>query len=356
MSDMAGQAAEQSFRDLVHFSEVLIRLMNDLATRMGDYIKFTQAEAMKVNCNNEPKINAIFSDGGLSPSISTSYLYEQHLSGKSLEEVAKSGIDFAKSCHIADLKFSVEDLCKTNAPDHLYFQLINRDINPGIESNCPCKIKNDDLMAVARWHVEGGDETGQASILVTDSLAQHLEMTKDEIFKTCQENLDKEEFTVKGMSETMMEILHEQGAPEDYIQDMMDSIRGEQEQMYVITNMSKIDGSVAMLSDSCMTAAREKIGEDFYLLPSSRHEVLAVPMSSVAEPRQLLDMVKEVNATEVSKADFLADNVFAYLGKAHEIVPCFDKVGKAIDLSVKVAETLTQKAFAEPDINKGRTM
>ena len=357
MSDMSGQAAEQNFRDLLHFTEALIRVMNDLAIRMGEYVRFTQAEAMKTNENHSPKIVASFEDGGLSPSISTSYLYEEYQAGTSMEDIAQKSIDFAKASHVADINFNADSLCRENAADHLYYQLISREMNTDIEAKCPCKIVTDDLIAVARWNVDLGGEPGRGSILITDKLAQHLEMTKEEIFGICQRSLEENTtFTVTGMSETMIEILRDQGAPEDYIQEMAEAIRGEQEQMYVITNEEKVDGSVAMLSDNCMATARERIGEDFYILPSSRHEILAVPMSCIQSPDQLREMVVDVNRTQVAKSDFLADNVYAYLGKTHEIVPCFDKEGKAIDITIKAAETLTQKAFEEPEIGKGRAM
>ena len=57
-----------------------------------------------------------------------------------------------------------------------------------------------------------------------------------------------------------------------------------------------------------------RIEDDVYILPSSTHEILAIP-SKVAwytGEKQLKDMVKEVNATHVQPDEFLSDNVYLY--------------------------------------------
>ena len=56
----------------------------------------------------------------------------------------------------------------------------------------------------------------------------------------------------------------------------------------------------------------------FYILPSSLHEALLVPTCNGFEG-DMLDMVKTVNATEVSPEDFLADSVYFYDSKTNQI-------------------------------------
>lgn len=52
--------------------------------------------------------------------------------------------------------------------------------------------------------------------------------------------------------------------------------------------------------------------EGFYILPSSVHEVLIVPKGTEMEPQELGKIVREVNRTEVSRADVLSDRVYEY--------------------------------------------
>ena len=58
---------------------------------------------------------------------------------------------------------------------------------------------------------------------------------------------------------------------------------------------------------------RKEIGEEeFYILPSSKHEVIVMPAHLVTDPMHLVAMVKEVNASSVDEDDRLTDNVYFY--------------------------------------------
>ncbi len=61
--------------------------------------------------------------------------------------------------------------------------------------------------------------------------------------------------------------------------------------------------------------AAERAGGDFFILPSSIHEVLIVPDNGEMGLKDLEAMVKEVNATQVAPADKLTDSVYHYDSK-----------------------------------------
>jgi hypothetical protein len=44
--------------------------------------------------------------------------------------------------------------------------------------------------------------------------------------------------------------------------------------MWILTNKSKADGAVAIASQEALKAAHEKIGEDYYVLPSVRRQIV----------------------------------------------------------------------------------
>ena len=51
------------------------------------------------------------------------------------------------------------------------------------------------------------------------------------------------------------------------------------------------------------------------ILPSSVHEVLAIPDDGKQDPKHLKRMVETVNRNEVSVSEQLSDNVYYYDGK-----------------------------------------
>lgn len=82
--------------------------------------------------------------------------------------------------------------------------------------------------------------------------------------------------------------------------------------MYVLTNASKVNGSGILARDGVLDKIGELLGKNFYVLPSSIHEVLIVPDNGDMQAKELESMVKEVNATQVAPADLLSDKVQYY--------------------------------------------
>lgn len=264
-------------------------------------------------------------DGRVAPTIYPEKAYEDYLNGTDIKDIVRN---YAEIIDRSSPEFDLNSLNAENARDHISFSLVNTKENEAWLKTVPHE-EIGDLSAIPRWHLEDLPD-GRASFVVTDQVAQNLQMTKEEILSIARENTENENFSVSGMSDTMAEILRGQGLSEDYIEEMVGPMRDD-EKMYVITNDSRIDGSSCMLSDSTMQAAYERIGEDFYILPSSRHEVLAVPESAIERPEDLKEMVESVNATEVSKSDYLSDNVYRYDGISHEISPVFDEEGRLLE-------------------------
>ncbi len=82
--------------------------------------------------------------------------------------------------------------------------------------------------------------------------------------------------------------------------------------IYVGTNDSGMFGAAVMLLDNEIRRIAERLGGDIYILPSSVHEVIIVPKLETYDPDMLKETVRSVNATVVSSADFLSDNVYEY--------------------------------------------
>lgn len=83
--------------------------------------------------------------------------------------------------------------------------------------------------------------------------------------------------------------------------------------MTVLTTREQINGAAVIFCDEVLRKIRKKIG-DFYILPSSVHEVLVVPVSEGIDREELEEMVKSVNRDEVAPEDRLADRVFLFDG------------------------------------------
>ena len=93
-----------------------------------------------------------------------------------------------------------------------------------------------------------------------------------------------------------------------------EGLAGDDEgELLVITNSRNNRGASAVCCPGVLEEAARRVGGDFYLLPSSIHEMICLPVSAAPEvPGQLADMVREINRTVLTEEEYLADSAYRY--------------------------------------------
>lgn len=161
-----------------------------------------------------------------------------------------------------------------------------------------------DLNVVYRVQISE-DETGVQSLIVKDELLKSLGISTTELNDAARINtLTKPGFSVRNMNEVMSEIM---GIPLEFL-DNDPSLP----QIYVMTNHNGIYGASIMLFEDYFERLSKRFDADLVILPSSVHEVLALPLRDTDDIGELTSMVREINANEVSAQDKLSDNVYLY--------------------------------------------
>lgn len=250
----------------------------------------------------------------VAPTIYPRKLYEEYQQGVPLTQIAD-----AVSASFQMAVPEIPKLTSENAEKSISFSLINKEKNKHLLENCPYKEVHD-LAAIPRWHI-----SEEASFVVNNNLMTKLRMTKEEVLDIAQRNTEAGNYICKSMNELMKDMMVMDGMDEELANEMFPP---EQIPFYVISNEKKQDGSCAVLSDSFMQKTVEKIGaEELYLLPSSRHEMLAVDSNLIDDPAELKSMVMEVNSDpNVIKAeDYLSDSVYKYNAQTHSLSVCDSK-------------------------------
>lgn len=92
--------------------------------------------------------------------------------------------------------------------------------------------------------------------------------------------------------------------------------------MYVLTNRRRTNGAACILYDHILQDFSQQVGGDFFILPSSIHETILIPCRETMRTEALNDMVREINATEVSPLDRLSDHVYRYDAHTEQIIIC----------------------------------
>ena len=94
----------------------------------------------------------------------------------------------------------------------------------------------------------------------------------------------------------------------------------EEVKMYVLGNRSRQYGAVQMCNPQALQEAAETIGDDFYILPSSIHETILVPVRGKEdEADKLAEMVACVNSSEVPDTEILSNHVYRYRRQSRRI-------------------------------------
>ena len=154
-------------------------------------------------------------------------------------------------------------------------------------------------------------KNGNMSVTVRNELLECWNVSVDTVKEYAFANIDTKSFTFSDMLSVMFNIV----ADLDNAEEMEKYLRETPNSMYVLSNKARMNGASAILSNATLNKVKESIGEDFFIIPSSVHELLIVPQSTFAEPNDLRQMVKEVNDTELEQNDKLSYDVFFFNGE-----------------------------------------
>ncbi len=185
--------------------------------------------------------------------------------------------------------------------DSVYYGMVNRKKNESILENSP-HIPFLDIAATFRVGVSS-EEDMQASFLVSRDICDTYGIKIHELYEAAMKNTETCGFTCMSIAKMMAEIT---GLPVDAF-----VFYELANQLYVLTNSSGVYGASVLMYTQYFRELAESIGDDLFVLPSSVHEVIAVPAGSM-EPGKLRNTVCEINANEVKAEEFLSNNVYLY--------------------------------------------
>lgn len=300
----------------MQYEEFVNYLINEIKTELGD--EDVIVDNHLVTKNNGIKRDGItvkFPDSQVAPTVYVQDFYDMYQNGRSLNDIVNRVVESVK--HGKDFAPQMPELSKQSAKENMYCTLVNLSANEEMLKDVPYE-QLEDLAVVARFKV--GEE---ASFLVNDAVCKQLQMTGEEVLQIAHANTEKQDFEIKTIGEVIGTTMGEDLPPE--IAESFDIYPDGKCPMWVLSNESKVDGAVAITSDKVLKTAHEKLGEDYWVLPSSRHEVILVPESMVTSWEELEAMVREVNATQVDPIDKLSDRVYQYDGQKLSLAETHEK-------------------------------
>lgn len=238
-------------------------------------------------------------------------LYEYYQNGAGVQEL------LALILHSLEQKKAKQEklqilLCFEDCKDRILAQVIDKESNAEfLEGAVYRQIL--DLALVYRVEL-GIDEKEAVSAVITENLLEHWGISEEVLYQTAWENARN---TAPYKVQNLLEIV-------SGIKEHTEPAAGEPKQnknefrVYVLSREEGHYGASAIAYPQAMQQVFAVFGEDFFLLPSSQQELIAVPFDKM-EIENLKAIVRKVNHTEVFAEDWLSDSVYYYDHEAGEV-------------------------------------
>lgn len=256
--------------------------------------------------------------------------YEGYKDGESLEQLVLTVVQNA--CHYIQHPPVLPDICQDllDDPALLRVRLLNRAKNSEYLKDVPY-IEDCGLALIAEMR------SGDYRLVVTNSMLEESGMSKEELFETALSNsyvndcatlFDLAEVfqSSVGECENLLCRLDEtdesdalSGADDPGALDGSDSSGGPGAldgsvaplpiSLYVLSNEDTFYGAAALFYPGMLSKLEALMGGSFYVLPSSVHEVLLLPVTD-GDAQKLADIIKTANRTVTDSSVFLADDLF----------------------------------------------
>lgn len=238
----------------------------------------------------------------ISPTIYLEEYYEQFKKGSSIDQIVEKLMELYQ-----EVKFQSSwegSVLKTldNVKTQIAYKVINYKKNKDMLEVTPHTRYLD--LAIVFYVLLEINQCGTATLLIKND---HLEMwgaTKEEIEQLAKNNSEK---LLPAEFKTMVSVIEEMLQLEECEKNEV-----EEDTMYVLSNQIRNFGASSILYEGVLEEIGEQLKENFYVLPSSVHEVIIVPESKSPSRKELDHMISEINNTQVEPEEVLSDRAYYY--------------------------------------------
>lgn len=282
----------------------------------------------KVTKNNSLELDSlvILQNGmNFAPNIYLLPYYEAYIQGADIKKLADRLCGVYRNYSVPALNenftFSYEDV-----KSFIIYRLVSYDRNKKLLEKIP-HIRYLD-MAITFHYLVREDNDGIGTIRITNEHMKLWESSLEALYLLAVNNT-KSLFpsVIRSMDEVILGMLKEEMALDNEngkSDHILGSILGDQEysnqhKMFILSNEKGINGATCLLYENVLKDFTNLIHSDLFILPSSIHEVILVPYDRTITKEALIEMVRDVNYTQVARDEVLSDRVYYYSRKKNSI-------------------------------------
>lgn len=254
-------------------------------------------------------ISIRYKDKNLAPTIYMEEFYRAYQEGFCLKEIVKKVIfDYEQRRHTQD--FDIDAYTDfNNIKDRIFMKLVNYEKNKEMLEHMPYVVFHD--LAII-FYVSLTEIAENAVALVNNNQMNTWQQNPDSLYQISLTNTcRKYPLQILSMQDLLKEGLEKLPEEErDEFEKML--YVTEDTRMYVATNRERINGAAVLLYPAMLKQFAQRIQTDFYILPSSVHELILVPDYGDTTAESLGIMVQDVNEEQVAEEEVLSNSVYYY--------------------------------------------
>lgn len=278
-------------------------------------------ESKQIRKNNGTVYDGIVisqKEEAIMPNIYLSDYYEQYLEGKGMEEIVQEIICMYEETYQERKNLGAAfEFRYPKIKEQLVFRIVSLERNQELLKEMPYIPFLD--CAITFQCIATIDDKGIGTVRITNDHMKEWGITTSELFGAAYNNTRRLlPASIRTMEEILADLLgqeiaaSDEGEKEDILELLSTNPKESKASMYVMSNEMGINGAGCLLYQEELEAFKERTGGDFYILPSSIHELILVPNTEEFSVSSLEEMVKDINDTKVPLEEVLSNRVYLY--------------------------------------------
>lgn len=276
-------------------------------------------EEVNVSLHRVPKNNGVILDAitimhceqNTAPTVYLKDFYLRYRQGSTVEELAKELVEFSIQNNIKGkipVQFFMDFL---QVKKRICYKLVNCKKNEEFLQSVPHKRVLD--LAMVYYYSVDPDLMEHATVLIRHMDVVRWNTTVEAVEQAALENTPKLlDWKFSTMTELMQEILDWEMKDKEVSPFQISIEENDPMPMYVLTNKEKYFGAACMFYPGVLKQISEKLNDSLYILPSSIHECIILPVSGEYTQKSLSEMVTEINEVQVEETEILSNHVYYY--------------------------------------------
>ncbi len=235
------------------------------------------------------------------PTVYVNHYYQESSEERKIEEVAALLLRIMRESILEQGEQLERLMDYPKMRDHIFYRLISREQNEELLETLPHILWLD--LAIVFYLRIPEEVVKNATALIHDRHMEHWGLTTEELYRIASENMAGMDL----LFHPMEQLLDEYG--------LGDIESG----MYVLSNASREFGAAVIAEPEVRRMCARELGGDYYVLPSSVHEVILLPAELAVSREELDELVREVNKSCVSREEVLSGHAYRYSAKTGEL-------------------------------------